>query len=73
MTYNTNVNCIHFDEGACNKKPKVFFGFFRQRCITIGYHKLCPTIQPRPRPKITPQGQHKNICDICGRITNKDW
>ena len=74
INYTPNVNCIHFDRGACNKKPKVFFCFFRQWCMDpnpIGYQP-CPMIQPHPKPKVTPQG-HKNICDVCRRIMNKDW
>lgn len=72
---NTNVNCIRFDKGACNKKPKVFFGFFRQECSDpnpIGYQP-CALREPHPKPKVSPTATSRNICDVCGRIVNKDW
>lgn len=79
-------NCIHFDDWSCNKKPKFFFGLFRHSCYeVISGHQPCPLIEPhpRPRPSILPSGgggiyyppesNKPNVCDVCGRILEKDW
>ena len=70
-------NCIHFDDWSCNKKPKVFFGLFKASCESWKW-QTCPLMEPYPRPKATPYPHphmktKPNICDVCGRIMEKDW
>jgi hypothetical protein len=75
-------NCIHFDNWSCNKKPKVFFGLFRAECVDrqIGGYQACNLHEPHPRPTHYPPPplpqshlSKPSVCDVCGRIMNKDW
>ena len=76
-------NCIHFDDWSCNKKPKFFFKLFRHACSEHSFKSSCPLIEPYPRPRppssgvggiyCPPESNKPNVCDVCGRILEKDW
>ena len=75
------VNCKHWNKyGKCNKKPRVFFGLFKQNCIeslsVYDTRVRCDIAEriPRPEPPPRPQSSYaisrKNTfrsCPDCGR------
>jgi hypothetical protein len=49
MTKLPNINCIHYEWGMCNKKPRRRFGLFRTNCPEVE-GKVCTIKERHPKP-----------------------
>ena len=55
-----NVNCKHADGwGFCNKKPKRFFGLFKQPCPEVELN-VCTIAERFKRPLMAPPAPTKH-------------